>query len=82
MSNSPWKNCDSPTVKQRDASQMCGKITINEVKLAVEELSRSKTPGTDGLPVEFYIKFWNEIGELLTAAYQQVFEDEKTFRVC
>ena len=29
----------------------------------------SKTPGNDGLPIEFYQTFWNAVGELLVESF-------------
>ena len=33
-----------------------------------------KTPGTDGLPAEFYITFWKDISSLLVSALNYAFE--------
>ena len=33
-----------------------------------------KSPGDDGLPIEFYQAFWNEIGSLLIDVYNECFE--------
>ena len=32
-------------------------LTLREITLAIRGLSKGKTPGSDGLPLEFYIKF-------------------------
>ena len=37
-------------------------------------MKRNKTPGMDGLPIEFYQVFWDEIGELLVNAFNESFE--------
>lgn len=43
-------------------------ITQDEVKKAVFEMSKKKAPGSDGLSVEFYQKYWHIVGLDLTAA--------------
>ena len=44
--------------------QICDKtIDLDEVCKAVDALANTKSPGMDGIPVKFYKKFWNEIGE-------------------
>jgi exonuclease III len=40
-------------------------ITLATLLQATSSLPKNKTPGIDGLPVEFYSTFWNEIGPLL-----------------
>ena len=36
-------------------------ITIFEIFNAIKSMNTKKSPGIDGLPIEFYIKFWNII---------------------
>ena len=38
-----------------------GKITENECLKALKEMKNNKSPGSDGLTVEFYKMFWNTI---------------------
>ena len=33
-------------------------INLNELEYSMQQLSLRKTPGSDGLPVEFYRTFW------------------------
>ena len=42
-----------------------GFITEAECLSALKTFQRNKTPGTDGLPAEFYLCFWNEISSPL-----------------
>ena len=39
-----------------------GDITLEECTQALKSFKRNKSPGLDGLPYEFYIKFWDLIG--------------------
>ena len=36
-------------------------ITIEEVQNCIKDMSKGKSPGLSGLPIEFYIVFWNKI---------------------
>lgn len=50
-----------------DQSALCdGPLSSAEVLIARNGMSKNKTPGSDGLPAEFYIKFWHIIGSDLT----------------
>jgi len=40
-----------------------GKITSEECALLLECFQNNKTPGNDGIPIEFYKKFWPLISE-------------------
>lgn len=40
-------------------------ITLEELHCVAEQLSRNKMPGRDGLPVEFYLPLWKDIGPVI-----------------
>ena len=47
-------------------NQMCeGNMTEEECLKALKSFKANKSPGCDGLPAEFYLTFWNRIGEKL-----------------
>ena len=49
-----------PSSLSDDESQICdGKITTSELELPLGQLSNNKSPGPDGLPLEFYRIFWS-----------------------
>ena len=52
---------------------MEGKITIDEIKLALKGMARNKTPGLDGLTPELYIVFFKQIGNLMLEAINHAF---------
>ena len=37
-------------------------FTVDEINNALKATKKNKAPGTDGIPFEFYIKFWDVIG--------------------
>ena len=46
-----------------DESESCeGPISIEEARKAAAGMAHNKSPGIDGLPVEFYLAFWNCLG--------------------
>ena len=48
---------------QRDSSE--GELTLSELTSSVNSLSLNRSPGLDGLTVEFYRHFWDLLGPLL-----------------
>jgi len=49
-----------------EVNEKCeGKITIEECQNTIKTFQLGKTPGNDGLPIEFYIVFWSSIGEMV-----------------
>ena len=51
-----------------------GPLSSKECLEALKSMASEKSPGTDGLPSEFYKVFWEEIGESLTSALNFSFE--------
>ena len=50
-----------------------GKITNGECIAAMKEMASNKSPGNDGLSVEFYILFWPLIGNLVVDSVNSAF---------
>lgn len=50
-----------------------GNLTRDELYHALQKLNNGKSPGSDGLPAEFYKKFWNDIADDLTEVFQEAF---------
>ena len=48
-----------------DQEKCEGLLTKGECLQASKEMSPNKTPGFDGLPIEFYKVFWNNISHYL-----------------
>ena len=47
-----------------DQSESCeGLLTVEECLEALTGMARRKAPGLDGLPAEFYLKFWSVLGQ-------------------
>ena len=51
-----------------------GALTEKECLEALKDMGTEKTPGTDGLPAEFYKVFWNDISAILIRALNYAYE--------
>lgn len=56
-----------PQVKQESNVLLEADISLGELYVALQSMQSRKTPGLDGLPVDFYKCFWFIIGEDLLA---------------
>ena len=61
-----------------ELSSLCeGKITFQECKSILGAFQLGKTPGNDGIPIEFYKIFWPLIGEFLIASFNEAFDNKE-----
>ena len=63
-----------PTISQETKATCEAKITLDEIKEAINDLPNNKSPGTDGLPIEFYKFFGNDILDILSKSFENSFE--------
>ena len=55
--------------------QVCdGLLTKAECEEALKSMNADKTPGTDGLPAEFYKAFWDDFSTLLLSSLNFAYE--------
>ena len=65
-------------VLSEERKQHCeGLLSVKECLEASNGMAKEKTPGTDGLPCEFYKAFWKDIGETLTEALNFSYQTRK-----
>ena len=50
-----------------------GNITLQECEGILSSFQTGKTPGNDGIPVEFYKIFWSLIGKLMTDSFNEAY---------
>ena len=48
-------------------------ITQEEIQAAIKTMNNNKTPGSDGIPVDFYKVFWNQLRQPFTDMAQHAF---------
>ena len=52
-----------------------GLMDVQECKKAVFSMKRNKAPGIDGLPIEFYQVFWDDLSGVLVNALNESYEN-------
>lgn len=68
---------DANTLSSEE-KQICeGILTDTEIQEAVKEMKNNKSPGSDGIPVEFYKLFWPDIKTHLLNSLNYSFETGK-----
>ena len=61
-----------PTLTEKeDVDQFLESITIKEVEVVLKGFKKDKIPGPDGRPVEFFLAFFDLIGEELVLVTEQ-----------
>ena len=55
----------SSFLSANQASQCEGLLTLGQCHSALLGMARRKAPGSDGLPMEFYVRFWEVLGQNL-----------------
>ena len=58
-----------PKLSEADKDSMENAITLEECTSIIKTFALNKSPGNDGLPIEFYLKFWTEIGPVLVKSF-------------
>ena len=64
-----------PQISQQSRQELDDRITLTELGRAVKLLNNGKSPGTDGLPIEFYKCFWPKIKEFMLELYNEIIRD-------
>ncbi|KAJ0011600.1 hypothetical protein NQD34_012575 [Periophthalmus magnuspinnatus] len=59
-----------PKLAEDELHKLNCPITLSELKDAVSNMHRGKSPGLDGIPPEFYAAFWDQIGPLMLEMIQ------------
>ena len=52
-------------------------FTEKELKCAIDEIQKDKSPGIDGLPIEFYVSFWEIVKHDFMEVVNQTFQNNK-----
>ena len=63
-----------PKLSEEERLSCEGRITIEECVKALDTFENGKTPGNDGIPIEFYKTFWSCVGELMTNVFNYSFD--------
>lgn len=68
------------TLSSSDAEVCEGLLSLEECYAALAGMARRKAPGSDGLPMEFYLKFWDLLGEDLVCVLNSCFRSGRLSR--
>lgn len=68
---------DLPNLKKDSADMLDKPLALEELQAAVGGMQNGRTPGIDGLPVEFYKAFWSVIGQDLLGMLNASITDGK-----
>ena len=71
----PKTNQNMLTLEDKEKCE--GLLTKEECLQALKDMSLNKTPGSDGLPVEFYKVFWSDISDHLLNALNYAYYKEQ-----
>ena len=66
---------DLPKLSEIEMLSMEGAITFDECTSVIKSFALNKTPGNDGLPIEFYTTFWPEINPPLMDSFTYSIEN-------
>lgn len=61
-------------ITQAERLAMEAPLTLDELHQAAKLMARRKVPGPDGIPIEFYLALWEEVGPALLNLLQDGFE--------
>ena len=67
-------DCLSLSLSVDDAASCDGPISANEAHAALLDMAKGKSSGSDGLPMEFYVAFWDLLGEDLVNVFNASLE--------
>ena len=75
--NFPLITEEHPKLNQIDKEKCEGLLTEKEGLEAVKSMELGKSPGTDGLPTEFYKVFWKDISPILISSLNRSYQKGK-----
>ncbi|KZS00600.1 Uncharacterized protein APZ42_003045, partial [Daphnia magna] len=64
------RDCFKPT------SNLTARISLLEITAALMAVKPNKPPGTDGIPFEFYVEFWDVIAPHFLDMFNHILERE------
>ena len=62
------------SLNDQDINSCDHALSGDEISRAVRGLSQGKAPGSDGLPLEFYVKFWDQLNPILLQLHNFSFD--------
>ena len=72
--NDNFFDSNFPTLSKDEQDRCDNILAVWEFKKALDDMKPNKSPGTDGLNVEFYQHFWDEVKDFLFLSMQAAFD--------
>ena len=69
-----FKNSNIAKLKAIQQEELERPVLKEECFLILKQCFKNKTPGTDGLSVEFYLRFWSLLGEEMVQSLNYAYE--------
>lgn len=66
----------TPDVSEDDRNMCDEDISLDEIHLSLTSMTKNKSPGSDGLTVEFYIYFWQILKDILLHLYKTIEQEQ------
>ena len=61
-----------PPLPHRETDLLLAPFTVTELQSALNVAKKGKSPGIDGIPIEFYSAFWDEIANDLVTIFNEI----------
>ena len=69
-----FDNINIPSIRPEDGEQLESAIMWAEIETAIRKMASGKTPGEDGLGIEFYKAFKEQLCPFLLLLYNKILE--------
>ena len=67
-------NLNIPKLSETDKNSCEGKISVSECHKLLDSFQNNKTPGNDGISIEFHKEFWSLISDPFINSINECFE--------
>ena len=67
-------NLEIPKLLDNEKQSCEGNISLEECEIILNSFKENKSPGSDGIPIEFYKRFWNVIKKPFIECVNESFE--------
>ena len=74
------EDLEAPKITLSQKEFLDSDISQGEIARSIKQMANNKSPGTDGLPVEFYKMFYGKLKSLLFSLFEEIIE-EKSFHL-
>lgn len=65
---------DTPKLTANEKDECEGLLTFEECYAIIKTFKNNKAPGNDGIPIEFYKKFFSIFGQIMVRSFNESFE--------